>query len=453
MSAVKYKRSRVLAFLLAVITLLSVIPVAPVNAETLSDGKAKTVTIALNESFHILETKGGTRLQGHSWTYTTDNGITGPAYCINWGLKRPATNKKIAISGKYTATPQTLGAFSNGYPQRSLEDFIKINKNDHPILIGLTKEEYASATQIAVWTTLGQLAIDGTEYTSGRDSLVIPTTDPSQLRTYEALMVILYNASFWTKPLKSGMHIRLGRKEPGNVLNIEDAYGLAGAEQNGSYGIRRESINGVEYYTRTFVASSATSTYKNEYLIYLYAENAPEGTILTDSDNKVLNSHVENEIKYWHVPSVEDDKTTMNENGSEYAGDFKVCIPVRNTPKNGNISLHASSVIAQYDIYLANNTDNSEQSFVIADPQYAPMSCTGTMKWDTVTSPYGRLVVNKIDGMGSPLQGAIFKLTGSNGKTYERTAPVRSSGNILIPQLPTRFPKCRLRQDISRRRM
>ena len=46
MSAVKYKRSRVLAFLLAVITLLSVIPVAPVNAETLSDGKSKTVTIA-----------------------------------------------------------------------------------------------------------------------------------------------------------------------------------------------------------------------------------------------------------------------------------------------------------------------------------------------------------------------------------------------------------------------
>lgn len=429
MSAIKHKRSRVLAFLLAVITLLSVIPIAPVNAETLSDGKAKTVTIALNESFHILETKGGTRLQGHSWTYTTDNGITGPAYCINWGLKRPATNKKIAISGKYTATPQTLGAFSNGYPQRSLEDFIKINKNDHPILIGLTKEEYASATQIAVWTTLGQLAIDGTEYTSGRDSLVIPTTDPSQLRTYEALMVILYNASFWTKPLKSGMHIRLGRKEPGNVLNIEDAYGLAGAEQNGSYGIRRESINGVEYYTRTFVASSATSTYKNEYLIYLYAENAPEGTILTDSDNKVLNSHFENEIKYWHVPSVEDDKTTMNENGSEYAGDFKVCIPVRNTPKNGNISLHASSVIAQYDIYLANNTDNSEQSFVIADPQYAPMSCTGTMKWDTVTSPYGRLVVNKIDGMGNPLQGAIFKLTGSNGKTYEGTSD--STGQIV----------------------
>lgn len=80
MSAVKYKRSRVLAFLLAVITLLSVISVAPVNAETLSDGKSTYVTIKLNETHHILETVGGTRLQGQSWTYTSDTGIQGPAY-------------------------------------------------------------------------------------------------------------------------------------------------------------------------------------------------------------------------------------------------------------------------------------------------------------------------------------------------------------------------------------
>ena len=112
----------------------------------------------------------------------------------------------------------------------------------------------------------------------------------------------------------------------------------------------------------------------------------------------------------------------MNENGMEYAGDFKVCIPVRNTPKSGNITFQANATITQFNIYFANNQTDTEQSFVIADPMYAPMSCTGTMKWDTVTSPYGRLVVNKVDGMGNPLQGAIFKLTGSNGKTdvYKR---------------------------------
>ena len=429
MSAVKYKRSRVLAFLLAVITLLSVIPIAPVNAETLSDGKSTYVTIKLNETHHILETVGGTRLQGQSWTYTSDTGIQGPAYCINWGLKKPAENKKILITGKYTATPQTIGAFAGGYPQRSLEDFISINKNDHPLIANLTREEYVTATQVAIWTTLGQLRIEGTQWDSGRDTLLIPTDDPSAIRAYEALKIILYNASFWTKPLNAGMHIRLGRNEAGNVLNIEDANGLIGAEQNGMYGIKKESVDGTEYYTRTFVASSATSTYKNNYSINLYLENAPEGTIVTNPDNEKLKSWSTADRLYWIVPTPKNERTNMNENGSEYAGDFKVCIPVRNTPKSGNITFHANATITQFGIYFANNTTETEQSFVIADPQYAPMSCMGTMKWDTVTSPYGRLVVNKIDGMGNPLQGAIFKLTGSNGKTYEGTSD--STGQIV----------------------
>ena len=277
MSQTILPRKRILSLLLILIILLSLFPPLSISAETLGDGSAKTVTIDLNETFYILETKGGTKLQGHSWTYTTDTGIQGPAYCINWGLAKPSPTKKITISGKYTATPQTICAFATGYPQRSLEDFIAINKEEHPIITGLTREEYASATQIAVWTTLGQLAIDGTPYTSGRDSLVIPTDNPSQLRTYEALQIILYNASFWDKPLKTGLHIRLGRNEAGNTLDIEDENGLIGAEQNGLYGIRKETIGGTEYYTRSFVVSSATSTYKSDW----YTTNVSNSTCAT----------------------------------------------------------------------------------------------------------------------------------------------------------------------------
>ena len=69
MSTAKHKSSRVIAFLLAIITLLSVIPIMPVSAETLSDGKSTFVTIKLNETHYILETVGGTKLQGQSWTY------------------------------------------------------------------------------------------------------------------------------------------------------------------------------------------------------------------------------------------------------------------------------------------------------------------------------------------------------------------------------------------------
>ena len=130
MSQTILPRKRILSLLLILIILLSLFPPLSISAETLGDGSAKTVTIDLNETFYILETKGGTKLQGHSWTYTTDTGIQGPAYCINWGLAKPSPTKKITISGKYTATPQTICAFATGYPQRSLEDFIAINKED-----------------------------------------------------------------------------------------------------------------------------------------------------------------------------------------------------------------------------------------------------------------------------------------------------------------------------------
>ena len=422
MSTAKHKSSRVIAFLLAIITLLSVIPIMPVSAETLSDGKASFVTIKLNETHYILETEGGTKLQGQSWTYTSNTGVQGPAYCVNWGLAIPAVNREISITGKYTSSPKTMGAFANGYPQRSLEDFISINKGEHPILADLTREEYVAATQAAVWATLGQLEVGGTEFDSGRDKLLVPTDDPSALRAYEALMVILYNASFWTKPLNAGMHIRLGMTEAGNVLDIEDANGLMGAEQNGMYGIEKETINGTEYYTRTFVASSATSTYKNNYTINMYLENAPTGTILTNLNNERLVTFDSEGKTYWVIPTPDHTLTNMNENGSEYAGEFKVCIPVRNTPEKGNITFHASAIITQFNIYFANNSVAREQSFIIADPMYAPMECTGRMSWEKVTSPYGRLVVNKVDGMGAPLAGAIFRLTGSDGSTYTGTS-------------------------------
>ena len=139
------------ALLLTLCTLFSAIPNA--SAESISDGDARTVTIKMNERFSIMRTTDGNSLNGYAWEYTTNTGVTGPAYCINWGLKSPATDKKLTIAGKYTASPQTMGAFSTGYPQRALGDFIQTNVGEHPLLAGLTREEFASATQIAVWAT------------------------------------------------------------------------------------------------------------------------------------------------------------------------------------------------------------------------------------------------------------------------------------------------------------
>mgnify|MGYP003248753322 CR=1 FL=1 len=60
MSKTKHIGKQLFAFLLAFIMLMSVIPIMPVSAETLNNGKAKTVTITLNETHYILETEDGT---------------------------------------------------------------------------------------------------------------------------------------------------------------------------------------------------------------------------------------------------------------------------------------------------------------------------------------------------------------------------------------------------------
>lgn len=426
----KHYGKRLLSMLLLVSMIFSMFVTA--NAETISDGKAKTVTITMNEKFDIMQTTDGVKLNGYAWEYKTDTGITGPAYCINFGLKNPANNKKLTIGGKYTATPATIGAFAGGYPQRSLEDFIRLYTPESPVLANLTREEYASATQIAIWATLGQVSVHGTDFTNGRAVLEEPTGNMSQIRVYEAIKIILFNASFWDEPLESGMHIRLGRNEGGNVLNIEHEQGISGAEKAGAYGIKKETINGVEYYTRALVAASATSTFKNDYYIDIHSLDAPEGTIFTGLDNVPLQTYEWEGTTVWRIPT-EAAVTNLNLNDEEYAGDFKICIPVRNTAESGEINLIATATTAQYSVYLANNTDETEQSYVIADPQYAFMGCNGQIKWKKVVSPYGRLIVNKTDDMGNPLTGAIFELVGSDGSRLTGTSD--ANGQIIWEEL------------------
>ena len=99
-------------------------------------------------------------------------------------------------------------------------------------------------------------------------------------------------------------------------------------------------------------------------------------------------------------------------NGNEYRGEFKLCMPVRATPDTGTVGIYATTSAAQYNLYLANNTNAKQQSYIIADPAYTDLTAVAALKWNKVVSPYGRLIVNKIDGSGRPLAGAIFKHRG-----------------------------------------
>lgn len=74
-------RTRILALFLAVLTLFSILPMTA-SASTIADG-SKTCTIAPVERHYFLTTTAGTRLGASAYKYTTNDGLTGPAYCID----------------------------------------------------------------------------------------------------------------------------------------------------------------------------------------------------------------------------------------------------------------------------------------------------------------------------------------------------------------------------------
>lgn len=194
---------RLLAAALAVCALLGAVTVA--SAASIADG-SKTATISAGENQNYLPTAKGNFLKAAGYTYTTNDGLVGPAYCIDYGLTN--TNKVLPIKGKYTSHPATAGVFANGYPQHSLETFLELFLVSNPVLEGLTEDEYMYATQVAVWASLGQLGVEGTAFTAGRNTVPQPSGDLQQMRVFRAVQLILFAAQSWTRVYQTGMSIQ-----------------------------------------------------------------------------------------------------------------------------------------------------------------------------------------------------------------------------------------------------
>lgn len=437
----KHKKHRFLSMLLAVATMLSVFAlpasateVTPASDKSLGDGST-SVTIAKGTNLHILSKSTGGTIGGSAWTYTSNDSITGPAYCVNWGLNMVSPTKRLQITGRYDRNPQTMGAFANGYPQRTLEQF----KSLHPEISGianLTQDEYAYATQLAIWATCGQLSVPGTNFSSGRAALVKPTSDAQKIRVYESVVAILKLAQGWTKQLYTGLYFHMEKDRLGNSLTVNDEKGLAGAADKGLSGIQKETINGKEYYTRLMYVDSATSTYPNDYMILVYAMDAPAGTIFVDTSNQVFPSRSQWGATMYEVPTPKAEATSLNANGSAYTGAFKICIPADNVADSGSIKVQAYAVITQFNLFLAHNPDASEQSYIIADLNYVGKFAEANIRWtaNEEINENASLQVQKVDGGAMPLEGAEFTLTGSKGTV--RTGISDGTGMVTWVDLP-----------------
>ena len=423
---------RALSLLLAFLMTFSLLNVGA-SASTIEDG-SRTASMTLGPGHFYLKTTAGTSLGAWGYTYTTNDGLTGPAYCVNHGLH--FTSRTLPIDGKYTSSPKTAGVFANGYPQHSIDTFLGLYLSANPILSGLTVEEYAYATQLAIWATLGQLGIDGTPFTAGREQIAQPTGDTQQMRVFRAVQLLLNVANSWTFVPQTGMYIRTDANRLGGNVSVPADMTLEHAADQESYGFKREFINGTAYFTHEYIFASATSTYYDDYNIELWADGAPSGYIFTDLNNVELQHGHFREIQTWTLPT-ENKNTTLNSNGFEYVGKAKLCIPASTVPNSGEITINCASYVMQYNIYLARNDDNSQQSYIIADPSKTELTADAVLKWGGILTETGDLEVLKVDGSGNPLAGAVFTLAGSDGST--RTGTSGSDGRVVWDQLDPNF--------------
>ena len=423
--------TRILSLLLVVATLAGLLAV-PASAASLNDSGSVTIQQAGFGSY-LSKSTGGS-IGGGYWQYTSNDGLTGTAYCVNWGLKGVSPSKSLTIQ-EYNRNPQTMGAFANGYPNRTLAQFKELHADDVRGIASLTEDEYKYATQLAVWASCGQLAVSGTSFTAGRASLVEPTADAQKIRVYDSVKIMLKYSAHWTKNLHTGLSIRAEEDRDVRGVEVLNEYGLEGAAADNEDGIKKETIGGKEYYTRVMYVSSATSTWIDGRTTKVYSTDAPQGTIFTAENGSPLETVPENGTTCYKVDTSKQRSTNLNSNGTEYYGAFKVCIPVDNVPDEGSFTIRAKGGVAQFNLFLAYNPSATEQSYIISDPGYVDLEAQAPFKWSGSDIPENAtLQIVKTGAGGAPLEGAEFVLTGSGGTTVSGTSD--RNGQVTWTDLP-----------------
>ena len=76
-----HTKTRWMALVLAALMLIGLFPMS-VFASSIGDGSA-TATLSLGNRNYFLKTTAGTSLGVSTYQYTTNDGLTGPGFCVN----------------------------------------------------------------------------------------------------------------------------------------------------------------------------------------------------------------------------------------------------------------------------------------------------------------------------------------------------------------------------------
>lgn len=361
------KLKRLLSLLLAISVIMSIF-VMPADAlgkgsygslRDITSGRVSLSTSTQYQSYSFLDGVGARYRE-----YSSSEGVAGPAACIELGVTTPPDGTILKVMEAYVSSPKTAGAFASGFPQTSVAEFLSLHQAANPQLSSLTEVEFSYATLLSVWASLGQLAVNGTPFTATRGKTITVKTSASGAQTYRvytALKIILETANTWEQIPLDGLMVRTETDRAGSAHEVVSTNkSLQKIAEFGEQGIQLETINGVEYITRKYIVSSATSCYAHNNIIDVYMEQSYSnfnGTLkMFDMNNNPLATHVTWDIQMYSVPVTSESRPTgTNDNGCEYWGEFKLAIEADSvsSQSTGKISFAAYSQVRQTRIYRA----------------------------------------------------------------------------------------------------
>lgn len=416
-------KKRMISLLLVLVTLLGILPVTSFAAPTLEEAMAEVDVYARNETLDWLTMNGSVKEQHYTY-YKYESVQTGqvkeiPAYCVDPRLYGVPALVPEGTPIKYTAPdtvsdPKVCGIIANGYPHESLA-VLEVN----------TPEEAYYATKTALWIyLLGNWSVNGLGINPNADQAAAK-------RVLEATRTIYNRGMGWS--------------------SIPTPKLTATADKDVAYPV---TINGQPYYQQVITISS--DTWSIEDVKVSLAEGAPAGAKILDMNDQEIT----------RVPM----STFSMTDG--HKGQCKIVYPASSVEgQTGTVQLNMRSVVVQYEIYYAKSLQADQygniQDYMLDTDPHLPVEASFISRYsaepddpddpDDPPPPSSETAIKVIKletGTLTPLEGAVFKLTGPDGTTVGSfstqrdgtfTVPVTQTGHYTVEELSP--PKWHLISD------
>ena len=373
----------------------------PANAApSLDEAMAEVDIYARDEPLNWLTMNGSVKTQQYTYyryTSVLDGSVKEiPAYCVN-----PTTNgvpqtvpegTSIQYACRETVSdPKVCGIVANGYPHVLLRT------------LGLeTPEEAYYATKTALWCyLLGNWDVSGL----GVNPRLTGEDRETAERVLEAVRQIYTRGMTWDRLVSPRLTA---------VPDRDVAYPV--------------TWNGASYYQQTFTVTSETWATDQQVQVSL-GEDAPAGALLVDRDGNPIS------------------QLLLDTEGPEgYQGQFRVLYPADSIEgRTGSVRISLSATVVQYAIYYAECAETDRygnlQHYMLDTDPHIPIQAAVVSSYsgnpDGPSEPETGLRITKLEtGTDTPLEGAVFSVTGPDGK------PVGSfssdeNGEVLIPLTQT----------------